>query len=122
MVQLKNGVKSLIYKKTTKSFMIGFILGTSITFLQTLVFKDGVQQVLEPHAREQHFFSFQSTKLSINSTPEVKSKRNRILCWIFTSPKTHLRARLIKQTWGKRCDTLLFMSSNRGALFNFCFC
>lgn len=36
----------------------------------------------------------------------------RVLCWIMTYPENHKsKARHIKETWGKRCNHLIFISS-----------
>ena len=46
-----------------------------------------------------------------NVAHDLKQKV-RVLCWVMTGPETHkTKAQAIKNTWGPRCNTVLYMSS-----------
>ncbi|XP_028252162.1 glycoprotein-N-acetylgalactosamine 3-beta-galactosyltransferase 1 [Parambassis ranga] len=53
-------------------------------------------------------------KDSGESNSSLVAHRSRILCWIMTGPKNlESRARHIRNTWAKRCDKMLYMSSEK---------
>jgi len=46
---------------------------------------------------------------------ENLAKEVRVLCWVMTSPSNiDKKAVHVKATWGKRCNILLFISSENG--------
>jgi len=43
---------------------------------------------------------------------KLLAEKVRVLCWVMTAPDNHdLKAKHVKATWGKRCNILLFMST-----------
>lgn len=88
------------------SYVLGTLSGVLITilFLKYMQIEELLQQTTRPMVDAMHEPTLVST---IDLRDEVK-----ILCWVLTYPLNHkTKATAVKDTWGKRCNKLVFIST-----------
>lgn len=89
------------------SYILGSLSGVLITVLiiKYLQYDELLQQTTRPIYETVH----QPTSVSTVDLNE----QVRILCWVLTFPfNHHTKAAAVKDTWGKRCNKLVFISTD----------
>ena len=113
--------RGCVQRKCTK-FIIGALFGFTISVV--LITNRGIDMrwwngdlssQMEPH-----FGSLKNVHASAEggSVQPFRVNFPRILCWISTYPPNHrTKAIAVRDTWGRRCDKILFMSNEYGEHF-----
>lgn len=114
-----------------KQFFVILLLGVFVGFITAYMFLLSNRVVIrlgDPHSSEElqsvsgpvidpgdHNKDEEFHKIENKTLAEFLYRKVRILCWIMTGPENHEnKARHVKATWGKRCNKLIFMSSEKG--------
>lgn len=102
-------IKSIKMSQSAMGFY-SYILGTFSGILITLLFIKYLQydELLQQTTRPVYDISHEPTLVS---TMDLRDEV-RILCWVLTYPANHqTKAKAVKDTWGRRCNKLVFIST-----------
>ena len=103
---------SKVFTRVTLVFFVGLALGVGIGYLN-LTWEN--RYLLFDESPKDSVDLFHNRPEERNTTSaDVIARRVKVLCWVPIPPERKAEARLIKETWGKRCDVLLFTSTVRG--------
>lgn len=93
-------IRQISLRKTIVALFVGLIVGFMSCF--TIILKTNVREL-----------SDFDTRIDAAALAE----QIRVGCWVMTMPKHHQERDIhIKATWGRRCNVLIFMSSEEGEL------
>ncbi|OQV17719.1 Glycoprotein-N-acetylgalactosamine 3-beta-galactosyltransferase 1 [Hypsibius exemplaris] len=120
--------RALLTKQSILPFILGFLINTFI-FLrfrgnsnnedissQVVLLSDaqagqlvGLKEKLAKHG--ELLAMMPEAKVKTKTVAEELYEKVRIFCWIMTSPQNHGKARAVKETWAKRCNEYVFVST-----------
>jgi Fringe-like len=117
--EFRRVIKSINMSQKTMgiySYILGTFSGILITLLviKYLQYDELLQQTTRPIFEVSH-------EPTLGSTIDLRDEV-RILCWVLTFPANHhTKAKAVKETWGQRCNKLVFISTglddNLGEMF-----
>jgi len=90
-----------MYNQKNKEFLFGILLGYLLTIYLFNNRRDSSADIS---------VNFQNLS-SYGDRQQLARKQGKLLCWVVTAPQNQFKALMVKETWGRRCDKLLFFSS-----------
>lgn len=100
-------------RQTIFTLVCGSLLGFSIAVMTVMSFGANNENhpIIIYNARQEVEDDVGAME-SVKSLSDTLFREVKVLCWVMTNPDNHkTKAWSVRQTWGQRCNKLLFMST-----------
>lgn len=104
--------------RNSMRFSFGFISGVCIFMIVFFVLRDynfNYSNIKNKNSPK-FYTNAKSNEVYDHSLADILYNEVKIFCWVFTHPENHqTKVVHVRNTWGKRCNKLIFVSSESDA-------